>query len=81
MFFEHGTFTTNAQQVPTNQLFDIDLRQSMVQKSRGVGDIVVHIHRQTGVEQVVLTDVPSPRQAVDTINRVAHQAKINTQPC
>lgn len=77
LFFEHGTFTTNAQQVPTNQLFDIDLRQSMVQKSRGVGDIVVHIHRQTGVEQVVLTDVPSPRQAVDTINRVAHQARIN----
>ncbi|MBD0862459.1 SHOCT domain-containing protein [Gordonia sp. zg691] len=49
----------------------------MVQKSRGVGDIVVHIHRQSGVEQVVLNDVPSPRQAVDTINRVAHQARIN----
>ncbi|MGV6991248.1 SHOCT domain-containing protein [Gordonia amicalis] len=77
LFFEHGTFTTSAQQVPTNQLFDIDLRQSLVQKSRGVGDIVVHIHRSTGVEQVILNDVPNPREAVDTINRVAHEARIN----
>lgn len=77
LFFEHGTFTTNAQQVPTNQLYDIDLRQSLVQKSRGVGDVIVHIHRTTGIEQVIMSDVPNPRQAVDTINRVAHQARID----
>lgn len=77
LFFERGTLTTNAQQVPTNQLFDIDLRQTLTQKTRGVGDIVVHVQRASGVEQVILNDVPKPRQAVDVINQVAHQARLN----
>lgn len=76
LFFERGTLTTNAQQVPTRELFDIDLRQSLTQKTRGVGDVLVQIHRATGVEQVVLQDVPNPREAVDILNRVANEARI-----
>ncbi|MDV8004316.1 SHOCT domain-containing protein [Rhodococcus sp. IEGM 1318] len=77
LFFERGTLTTNAQQVPTNQLFDIDLRQSLTQKTRGVGDVVVHVQRASRVEQVILNDVPNPREAVNIINEVANQARIN----
>lgn len=77
LFFERGTLTTNAQQVPTNQLFDIDLRQSLTQKTRGVGDVVVHVQRASRVEQVILNDVPSPREAVNIINEVANQARIS----
>lgn len=76
LFFERGTLTTNAQQVPTRELFDIDLRQSLTQKARGVGDVLVQIHRASGVEHVVLSDVPNPREAVDVLNRVANQARI-----
>ncbi|MFF3066558.1 SHOCT domain-containing protein [Oerskovia sp. NPDC057915] len=77
LFFERGTLTTNAQQVPTNQLFDIDLRQTLTQKTRGVGDVVVHVQRAAGVEQVILNDVPNPREAVNIINEVSNQARIN----
>ncbi|MET4610655.1 hypothetical protein ABIC28_001633 [Rhodococcus sp. PvR044] len=76
LFFETGTLTTNAQQVPTNQLFDIDMRQTLTQKARGIGDVVVHIHRQSGVEQAILRDVPNPREAVAIINRVAYDARM-----
>ncbi|WP_245672560.1 SHOCT domain-containing protein [Aldersonia kunmingensis] len=75
LFFESGTLTTNAQQVPTNQLFDIDLRQTITQKARNVGDVVVHVQRATGVEVVVLNDVPNPREAVNVINEAAAQAR------
>ncbi|MGU3435123.1 SHOCT domain-containing protein [Actinomycetes bacterium M1A6_2h] len=77
LFFEKGTLTTNAQQVPTNQLYDIDMRQTLVQKSRGVGDVVVHIRRDPGVEEVTLRDIPKAREAVAIINRVAHEARLD----
>lgn len=76
LFFERGTLTTNAQQVPTHQLFDIDMRQSLTQKARGVGDVLVHVHRPSGVEVAVLPDIPHPREAVTIINRVAHEARL-----
>ena len=76
LFFESGTLTTNAQQVPTNLLFDIDLRQTLTQKARGVGDVVVHIQRPHGVEVATLSDLPNPREAVTVINRVAHEARL-----
>ena len=49
LFFEKGTLRTNAQQVPVASLTDIDVRQSMSQKARGVGDIIVHVQRSTGI--------------------------------
>lgn len=55
------------------------MRQSLTQKTRGVGDVIVHIHRMSGVEQVILSDVPNPREAVNVINQVAHQARMNAQ--
>ena len=76
LFFESGTLTTNAQQVPTNLLFDIDLRQTLTQKARGVGDVVVHIQRPHGIEVATLGDIPNPRDAVAVINRVAHEARL-----
>lgn len=52
------------------------MRQTLTQKARGVGDVIVHIQRHTGVEQVVLRDIQAPREAVTIINRVAHDARL-----
>lgn len=76
LFFETGTITTKAQQVPTSQLFDIDMRQSLTQKARGVGDVIVHINRADSVEIAVLHDIPNSRAAVSAINDAAHQARL-----
>jgi hypothetical protein len=75
LFFEKGTLRTNAQQVPVAALFDIDVRQSMSQKARGVGDIVVHIQRSTGVEIVTLEDIPNFREGQRALNEVSAAAR------
>jgi hypothetical protein len=75
LFFEKGMLRTNAQQVPVAALLDIDVRQSMSQKARGVGDIVVHIQRSTGVEIVTLEDIPNFREGQRALNEVSAAAR------
>ncbi len=43
LFFEKGTLRTDSQQVPIAAVLDVDVKQSMAQKARGVGNVVVHI--------------------------------------
>jgi hypothetical protein len=79
LFFEKGTLRTNAQQVPVASLTDIDVRQSMSQKARGVGDIVVHIQRATGVEVVTLEDIPNFREGQLALNEVSAAARAHVR--
>jgi hypothetical protein len=66
---------TNAQQAPVASLLDIDVRQSMSQKARGVGDVVVKIQRATGIEIVTLEDIPNFREGQRAINEAAATAR------
>lgn len=75
LFFERGTLRTDAQQVPLAQIFDIDAMQSMIQKSRGVGNIRVHVGRGQRMEYVLLEDPPDHREGVDKINELARRAR------
>ncbi|GAA1797112.1 SHOCT domain-containing protein [Planosporangium flavigriseum] len=79
LFFEKGMLSTRAQQVPIAHVVDVDIRQSMTQKARGVGNVLVHVQRSNGVELVVLEDIPDPRGAVSIINRTAHAARLVEQ--
>jgi hypothetical protein len=79
LFFEKGMLSTRAQQVPIAHVLDVDMRQSMTQKARGVGNVLVHVQRSNGVELVVLEDVPDPRGAVSIINSTAHAARLVEQ--
>src|SRR4051812_19470539 len=54
LYFERGTLKTDSQQVPVSALHDIDVRQSMSQKARGVGTVIVHINRGNRMEVVQL---------------------------
>lgn len=79
LYFEKGVLSTNAQQVPLVHIVDVDMRQSMTQKARGVGNVVLHVHRMRGIEIVVLQDIPEPRAAVTVINRAVTAARIVEQ--
>jgi hypothetical protein len=79
LFFEKGVLATDAQQVPIVHVLDVDMRQSITQKGRGVGDVLVHVRRQNGVEVVTLENVPDPRRAVSILNDTAHQARLASQ--
>jgi hypothetical protein len=65
--------------VPIAHVVDVDMRQSMSQKARAVGNIVVHVQRGHGIELVVLEDVPEPQAAVGVINATAYAARLADQ--
>lgn len=79
LFFEKGTLRTDSQQVPVSALLDVDVRQSMTQKARGLGTVVVHIQRPTRVELVALEDIPNFREGQRAINEAAHTARLAIQ--
>jgi hypothetical protein len=79
LYFERGTLSTKAQQISTHEIFDVDAMQTMTQKARGVGTIVLYAIRSgTGArERVELVDVEGFREGVAELNRVSHAAREN----
>jgi hypothetical protein len=75
LYFEKGALSTRAQQIQTWEIHDVDASQSMTQKARGVGNIVLTAMRASGREAVVLEDVPNFREGVQAINQAAHEAR------
>ena len=76
LYFEKGLITTNAQQVPVSTLHDIDVRQSMTQKARGVGDVVVQFNRGGVAEVVTLESIGDFRNVQRMLNEVSHAARL-----
>ncbi|MBY6678239.1 DUF2510 domain-containing protein [Rhodococcus sp. BP-332] len=79
LHFERGTISTRAQQIRTHEIHDVDASQTMTQKARGVGTIVLWANR-TGSgqsERVELVDVPNFREGVALLNRVSNEARDN----
>lgn len=72
---ERGLMRTDSQQVPLSAVYDIDVKQSMTQKARGVGDVVVHVNTGAHAETVTLEQVSDPKQLRDLINRTVAGAK------
>ncbi len=57
LHFESGTLRTNAQQIRTHEIHDVDAKQSMAQKARGLGTITLWADRSGGREEVKLEDI------------------------
>jgi len=79
LFFEKGALRTDSQQVPISAVVDVDVRQSVSQKARGVFTVVVHVQRSRGIEIVTMDDIPDGREAQRLINDTAHQARLSIQ--
>jgi hypothetical protein len=79
LFFEKGALHTDSQQVPVSGVVDVDVRQSLTQKARGVFTVLVHIQRAGGIEVVPMDDIPDGRAAQRIINETAHQARLAIQ--
>jgi len=75
LYFEKGTLRTDSQQVPIAQVLDVDVKQTMTQKARGVFTLTVQIQRGAGVERVLMEDIPNGREAQRQINEAAHGAR------
>lgn len=75
LYFESGTLRTNAQQIRTHEIHDVDAKQSMAQKARGLGTITLWADRSGGREEVKLEDIPNFREGVNAINDAAFKAR------
>lgn len=76
LMFERGKLSTSTQQIPMSQVQDVDTSQSMTQKARNVGSVVVHVLRPTGPERVQLDDLPDFRTLHACINDVSRNARL-----
>lgn len=70
---------TDSQQVPISAVLDVDVKQTMAQKARGVGSVIVHIQRPGRIEIVIIGDIPNFREGQHAINDAAHSARIAIQ--
>jgi hypothetical protein len=69
VYFDKGRLSNRSEQVPINAIRDIDVRQSMVQKGRGIGDVVIHtIPGMANRESVTLESVENPHDVRDRLN-------------
>jgi uncharacterized membrane protein YdbT with pleckstrin-like domain len=78
VYFERGGVTrTRSEQVPLLAVQDVDISQNLVQKSRGVGNVLVHIVRHNGVRETATIDsVPEPARVRDLVNQAVHQVRV-----
>lgn len=73
VYFDEGLLSSNYQQVPLWAVRDVDVKQGMLQKARGVGDVVVHVEHSnyTGRNVVHIKDVEGPLTVRDQLNKYA----------
>jgi len=80
LYFEKGILRTDAQQVPIGDVGDIDVKATMTQKARGVGDVVIQIHRPGRADETVTIEaIPKPRDVQRLINDTAFAARATRQ--
>ncbi|WP_433469408.1 SHOCT domain-containing protein [Spirillospora sp. CA-128828] len=77
LYFETGGIgATRQEQIPLINIQDVDVSQTLIQKTQKVGNVLVHIIRPTGQhETAVLDSIVEPVQVRDLINQTVHQVR------
>jgi hypothetical protein len=75
LFFEKGTLSLKSEQIKCQEIHDVDARQTLTQKARGVGTITLNVQRSSGPETVLLEDIPNFREGVEALNRAAYASR------
>lgn len=76
LYAAKGALRTNAQQVPIAGVVDVDLRQSMTQKARGVYTVLVHAIHDGRRETIRIEDIRDGSNAQQAINQTARDARL-----
>jgi uncharacterized membrane protein YdbT with pleckstrin-like domain len=78
MHFEAGLISTHAEMIPLWTIIDVDMNQSMTQKARGVGDVLLRLdpaNTKFGQTVVRLESVDDPRSVRDVVLKQANIAR------
>lgn len=76
LFYSKGTLSTNSQQLFVADVHDVDVKQTMMQKTRGVYTVVVHAG---GHVPVTLEDIPDGPTAARLIMETMRSARVTRE--
>lgn len=78
LYYETGGIpTTRQQQIPLLDIHDVDVHQTLIQKTQHVGNVLVHVPRPDGLmETATLEWIPEPHHVRDIINQAMHAMRV-----
>lgn len=81
IYSEIGSLSSRGEQVPMWAVRDVDFKQSLMQKARGVATITVRTEHNdfTGASLIALEDIEAGIELRDLINRAAQTARLAYQ--
>lgn len=80
LHFERGMLSTSGQQISVEHVVDVDVRQTMAQKARGVSDLLVHVEPAGRPRETVqIESITEARDVQQLINEVARARKHEIQ--
>lgn len=79
IYEDAGILGSREEQIPLWAVRDIDVKQSIVQKARNVGDVVVRVEANdyTGKPMIILESVETPKEIRDLLNFHSKTARDN----
>lgn len=77
VYFDEGLLSSNSQHVPLWAVKDVNVKQGMLQKARGVGDVIIHIDHPDyiGRKALLLRDIEGPLTVRDHLNKHASKER------
>ena len=81
VFVDSGLLGTSSEQVPLWAVHDIDVRQSMMQRPKNIGDVVLHLDQMTynGMPELILDNIEDPYGVRDLLNPLVSEARAKKQ--
>jgi uncharacterized membrane protein YdbT with pleckstrin-like domain len=87
VYLDTGVLSTKGEQVPMWAIRDCDVKQSLMQRTRGVSNLILMCEHNdfTGKKEFVLEDIEGARELRDLINsqsktaRIEHESQQKTQ--
>lgn len=77
LYFDAGLISTTSEQIPLWAIRDIDVKQYLMQKMRGVADVIIHVQHSdyTGRDKVELRDIEGAADVRDQLNKYANRER------
>ena len=84
VFVDEGILGSKEEQIPLWAVRDVDVKQSIIQKTRAVGDVLIRVEANdfTGKKAVTLDSIETPKEVRDLINehsRLARELRMRQQ--
>lgn len=84
IYEDAGILGSREEQIPLWAVRDIDVKQSIIQKARNVGDVKVRVepNEYTGKKEITLESIETPREVRNLLNdhsRIARELRLKQQ--